>query len=355
MPKFRTAPITLEVNGSPFNAWASVSVVEEVDRPGLEFTLQMNPAGQPVAIRTGASCLLKFNGQILANGQVRRRRNKGDKDNGQKLTLTGRDRIGKLAKHHSTRKQQWTKVRLDRIATDLLAEVGLRPVFTSAFSYVFPQYDLQQGDNLLDTLTRALQFEGQTMRWNPVTERVEFRAVGDIDSPHQAPFPAPGVESSEVVEDDTERYQFYTVLADAPAVQYGEAADAIQEPVTVEDKGITDGSTLVTVASNPANGEGTLKLAQYQRAIHLGRARRYSQTYNNWAQALRFKIGENVYVKDTHRGIKQFLLVASRELAFDQKDGQRAVVTFVPKEAYAARADSPFSKAKGVVTQWGED
>lgn len=149
----------LKIDSLRYGGWTSVRASRSIETMAGSFDLSVTERwpGQPEAtpIRPGQRCELFLDGQAVISGWVDVVSPDYDAER-HAIRVTGRDATCDLVDCSAIHKSgQWSNVKLDRIARDLIAPFGVDLVVEADVGEAFSSFNVQEGESVFECLERA--------------------------------------------------------------------------------------------------------------------------------------------------------------------------------------------------------
>lgn len=161
------AGVELVVGGVVHRGWRSMKATLSLDAPAAKFTLELaerwtdDPAQAPRAVKPGAACQLRLDGEVVVDGWIDAVEAAYDSRD-HVLTVVARDRLGDLVDCAAVLDgpHEWADLRLDEIARRLAAPFGVTVAAEVDAGQPFPRFAIQPGETAWEALDRAARARG---------------------------------------------------------------------------------------------------------------------------------------------------------------------------------------------------
>ncbi|WP_374342564.1 phage baseplate assembly protein [Azonexus sp.] len=273
----------LQVEGAFYGGWKIVRVTRSIEQLAGTYELEITERwpGQPTAspMKPGQKCRLLLDGQSVITGHVDIVAPDYDAAR-HKIRIIGRDKTADLVDCSAIYKTgQWSKVKLDQLARDLVAPYGIKVIVEADVGAAFPSWNIQEGESVFETLERAARLRAVLLTSNPDGDLVIARAGKErID---QALVEGRNIKAARAEFSWKERYSSYIVKGQGRLGEDGDSAHSAPS-AKVADEVVSRHRPLIVLAEAHSQNATLRDRAEWERNVRRGRAARGSITVQGW-------------------------------------------------------------------------
>lgn len=274
----------LKVDGVYYGGWKSVRVTRSIEQLAGTFELEITDRwpGNPVAspIRPGEPCQLFLDGQVVITGYVDTVVHDYDAAK-HSIRVAGRDKTADLVDCSAVYKTgQWSNVKLDRIARDLLKPYDIEVIVAADVGSAFSSYNIQEGETVFECLDRAARMKALLLTSNPDGDLVITRAgkerldYGLIEGEN--------IKAARGEFSWKDRYSVYTAKGHGRLGADGDRVHSAPS-ATARDEIITRHRPLIVLAESHGHNASLGDRVEWERNVRRGRSARGSVTVQGWS------------------------------------------------------------------------
>ena len=341
--------VTLKIDGEEFSSWEAVSVSSSIDSLCASFRLRLtdNQPGRVdrSVIRDQAACELWLGKTLFLTGYI----NDVDDDlseSSHTLTVSGRDKTGDLVDCSAVHSPGTFKnQKLEGIATHLLAPFGLKLRVDASTGVPFASFALEQGEKVLDAITRLCRMRGVMLKTDRDATVVIFKPAAA--KPKATLELGRNVKRRRFHSTSAERFSQYIVKGQHQGGNYVEAKDAAQPKGTARDAAITRYRPLIIISDEQATAGGLKTRAQWEATVRMGRALDLNVDVAGWRDdnGDLYTPGDRVRYLSSKDGPELIMMITAVD--FDLSNGTTSRLTLARPEAFTTEAILEPKKKKG--------
>lgn len=274
----------LKVGGYLYGGWKRISITRSIEQIAGTFDLEVTDRwpGQPNAnpIMPGAPCQVLLGGDPVITGYVDDLNPSYDATS-HSIRVTGRDKTGDLVDCSAIYKTgQWSNMKLDGIARDLLAPFSIKVIVETDVGSAFPSFSIYPSETVFECLDRAARMKAVLLTSNTDGDLVITRSGNSrsIDSMEEGR----NIKAAQASFSWKDRFSKYTVLGQNPGTDEFYMENAAQISASVRDETINRYRPLVVLAESHEYGVTLRDRAEWDRNVRMGRGNRGSITVQGW-------------------------------------------------------------------------
>lgn len=273
----------LKVNGAIYGGWKTLRAQRSIEQVAGAFDLGISeqwPGQSDVSpILPGRACQLLLDGEAVITGHVDDAMPDFD-DTRHEVRVQGRDKTADLVDCSAIwRSGQWSNVKLDQLARDLVKPYGIKVIVEADVGAAFSSWAIEEGETVFATLERAARQRAVLLTSNAYGDLVITRAGKTRCS--TALVEGVNIKAARGNFSWRDRYSSYGVKGQGRLGADGDAVHAAPA-ATVNDDAITRYRPLVVIAESHNEHASARDRAEWERNVRRGRSARASITVRGW-------------------------------------------------------------------------
>ena len=355
----------LEVNGTPYDFFTSISANIRLDALSREFSfVATRTNGTDLPFRGGESCRVLDGDDALASGHIERLDVSYDQAS-HGIALSGRDNTGDIVDSSIVDMSDLSApITLRRCVQRVIANIGADidviddaggVNFQRAADLIAPEPG-QNAFDFLETLARRRQVlltsngDGDVV----LTRAATAQSQGRLQN-------VPGASDNNIIASTTSydgtgryhNYQFVSALNPIALNLGGGATDVgevVAQRASVTDASVREGRQLGLQSEASQSNAVNQERAQWEANLRRARGRLYSATVQGFREVPGgelWGVNKLIPVVDTFAGIDGTMLISGVAFAYSQANGSTTTLTLVPPEAYTLALDEPIADEVG--------
>lgn len=344
--------VAIRILGDPQRAqthsgWKEATISSSIETLAGAFELNVvtnRPAGRSWPIQRGDKCEVIADGQIAITGFVDRIEPGYDKESGRTITVAGRDRTADLVDCSAEPAHEWENTELAPIADKLCKPFDIVPAYNQVPSKKIPKHIVEQGETVLDCMSRACSYYGVLPFPDGHGGVVIGKAgAGTIEKPLLNGINVDSnVLKARAVIGDEQRYSEYILRGDPEG--FVGIEDQIKQEGRASDPGVSRYRPLVVLADNVGETDSLKRRAAHMAKVRQARGYEFHYTVAGWTHGNDiWRPNHFVRVRDTELPLYGTMLVSKVTLKVNKREGTIAELVLVYPDTYAELARPPAS------------
>lgn len=333
----------LLVNGRAFDGWETVTVRRSVEAVAGTFELKVTDRwadlSEPWPLFAGDACTLRLGAETVISGYIDETRTSISGDS-HEMSVTGRDRTQDVV-DCSAEPKEYRNNRLEMIATDQCAKVGVGVSVQAATGEPIPKFATQPGETILEALARAAKGK-RVLLTSTATGDLAITKAG-IDRVGVTLKEGVNILECSATTSTKDRFTKYVVLGQVDGDTGGSSTEAtwgVRGEAT--DKFTNRNRTLVIIADDKATAKYVKDRAAWEAKTRAGKASVVTVKVQGWTKpdGLLWRPNSIVTVESPSNRISGDLVIAEIEYSLGD-DGTTTTMTLRRKDAYTDDVDIP--------------
>ncbi len=335
--------VELQVDGTAYSGWTTVSIERGIDQMTGTFSLRLaareRTGAEDWPIREGAKCRVVLAGAPLITGYIDSlTRFVGPDERG--IDVRGRDRTADLVDCSAIHKPgSWRGRKLEQIAAELVKPFGIAIELSGDTGAAFTKFALQQGETVFAAIERMCRYRG-LVAWSAGDGVLR---IGNPDSGASIGRLAEGenVISASLTGTTSDRFSDYIVKGQAAGNDQRSGAAVAQVKGEAKDPAIVRYRPLLIIGEEQSDQASLKKRAGWEAAVRSGRSQQAQITVPGWltADGKPFAHGMRADCDVPSAGIAGQLLIERLSFSRDAEGGTVTTFDLVPPEAWTQLAE----------------